>query len=110
MNRPTRMQRERDSGRWFRWDETPGVSTQFEFVTSQLHQARDSKSPGAVGARVSRRSRKKQDPGYFDNDVPDLLDQLFPQHSGTSCGLLLLHCWNPSWALFLVLKMLPSLT
>ncbi|KAK1787113.1 hypothetical protein P4O66_017485 [Electrophorus voltai] len=33
------------SGKWFCWDETPAVSTQSEFITSQRHQTRDSKSP-----------------------------------------------------------------
>ncbi|KAK1785019.1 hypothetical protein P4O66_018447 [Electrophorus voltai] len=64
--------KERDSGRWlFRWDETPAVSTQSEFITSQGHQTRDSKSPGAVGTWASRRSQKKQDHVYFDdNKIP----------------------------------------
>ncbi|KAK1788617.1 hypothetical protein P4O66_002688 [Electrophorus voltai] len=60
--------RERDFGRWFCWDDTPAVSTQSQFITSQRHQTRDSKSPGAAGTRASRRPRKKQDHIYFDDD------------------------------------------
>ncbi|KAK1795656.1 hypothetical protein P4O66_001016 [Electrophorus voltai] len=39
-----------------------------EFVKCQRQQTRDSKSPGAAGTWASRRSQKKQDPMYFDND------------------------------------------
>ncbi|KAK1802817.1 hypothetical protein P4O66_021355, partial [Electrophorus voltai] len=41
-----------------------------EFITSQCHQTRDSKSSDAAGTRASCRSRKKQDPMYFDNRIP----------------------------------------
>ncbi|KAK1796249.1 hypothetical protein P4O66_009324 [Electrophorus voltai] len=42
-----------------------------EFVMSQHHQTRDSKSPGDAGTWASRRSRKKQDPMYFDDtEIP----------------------------------------
>ncbi|KAK1804670.1 hypothetical protein P4O66_020059, partial [Electrophorus voltai] len=61
----------RDSGRWlFRWNETLAVSTQSEFVTSQRHQTRDSKSPGAAGTQASCHSWKKQDHVYFDDEIP----------------------------------------
>ncbi|XP_035380302.1 uncharacterized protein LOC113588851 [Electrophorus electricus] len=44
------------------------IQSASEFVKCQRQQTRDSKSPGAAGTWASRRSQKKQDPMYFDND------------------------------------------
>ncbi|KAK1794757.1 hypothetical protein P4O66_009963 [Electrophorus voltai] len=59
-----------------------------ESITSQCHQARDSKSPGASGTRASHQSRKKQDPLCYDYDEVPGKHHEWPAAQGMICVIL----------------------